>query len=100
MMKDVCLHCRTRTISRPRGLCWSCYYTPEIKAQYAKEYADALHDDPDYREPRRRGEPRHRCLWCGKWRCKGPLEKCQDCEREYAAMAVGMPVKGVTDDGC
>lgn len=26
-----CRHCRKKTISRPRNLCWRCYYTPEIK---------------------------------------------------------------------
>jgi hypothetical protein len=31
----VCRHCGHRTQSgRPRGLCWSCYYTPEVRARY------------------------------------------------------------------
>ncbi len=26
-----CTHCK---VNRPRGLCWSCYYTPGVKDQY------------------------------------------------------------------
>lgn len=29
-----CLHCGTGVVSRPRGLCWNCYYTPGVKEQY------------------------------------------------------------------
>lgn len=29
-----CRHCKTGTINRPRGLCWSCYYTPGVKDRY------------------------------------------------------------------
>jgi hypothetical protein len=27
----VCKHCRQRKVNRPRGLCWTCYYTPGVK---------------------------------------------------------------------
>ena len=30
----MCRHCQQTEISRPRGLCWSCYYTPGVKEQY------------------------------------------------------------------
>lgn len=31
----VCVHCGgTRNVSRPRGLCWTCYYTPGVRDQY------------------------------------------------------------------
>lgn len=31
----VCVHCGgTRNVSRPRGLCWNCYYTPGVKDKY------------------------------------------------------------------
>lgn len=30
----VCRHCHAGIISRPRGLCWSCYYTPGVLALY------------------------------------------------------------------
>lgn len=33
-MIEVCLHCRTRKVSRPRGLCWNCFYTPGLREQY------------------------------------------------------------------
>ena len=30
----VCLHCSKRPVNRPRGLCWSCYYTPGVREQF------------------------------------------------------------------
>ncbi len=29
-----CRHCDEAVVSRPRGLCWSCYYTPGVREQY------------------------------------------------------------------
>jgi hypothetical protein len=29
-----CRHCQRCPISRPRGLCWTCFYTPEVRALY------------------------------------------------------------------
>ncbi len=29
-----CRHCGRASITRPRGLCWSCYYTPGIRERY------------------------------------------------------------------
>ncbi|MER3416877.1 MAG: hypothetical protein C4297_11790 [Gemmataceae bacterium] len=31
----VCRHCHESVVSRPRGLCWRCYYTPGVREQYA-----------------------------------------------------------------
>jgi hypothetical protein len=33
-MIPVCKHCRIAKVNRPRGLCWTCYYTPGVKDQY------------------------------------------------------------------
>lgn len=30
----VCRHCAKSKVNRPRGLCWSCYYTPGVKELY------------------------------------------------------------------
>ncbi len=30
----LCRHCQAASISRPRGLCWKCYYTPGVRASY------------------------------------------------------------------
>ncbi|MGL4420894.1 MAG: hypothetical protein ACRCZF_09540 [Gemmataceae bacterium] len=30
----VCQHCHAAKITRPRGLCWCCYYTPGVKEQH------------------------------------------------------------------
>ena len=32
--RPVCVHCGTRSQSRPRGLCWPCYYTPGVRERY------------------------------------------------------------------
>jgi len=29
-----CRHCQRAPVSRPRGLCWGCYYTPTIRDLY------------------------------------------------------------------
>src|SRR5947209_17983221 len=33
-MIAVCRHCSKCKVNRPRGLCWSCYYTPGVKELY------------------------------------------------------------------
>jgi hypothetical protein len=30
----MCRHCNRVKSNRPRGLCWSCYYTPGVRDQY------------------------------------------------------------------
>src|SRR5581483_5761260 len=30
----LCRHCNRVPSNRPRGLCWSCYYTPGVREQY------------------------------------------------------------------
>lgn len=30
----LCRHCRKRKANRPRWLCWSCYYRPEVCNRY------------------------------------------------------------------
>jgi hypothetical protein len=30
----LCRHCECTKANRPRGLCWSCYYTPGVREQY------------------------------------------------------------------
>jgi hypothetical protein len=29
-----CRHCRKGNATRPRGLCWTCYYTPGLRDKY------------------------------------------------------------------
>ncbi|HYH68671.1 MAG TPA: hypothetical protein VD866_28520 [Urbifossiella sp.] len=33
-MTAVCRNCSKSKVNRPRGLCWSCYYTPGVKEQF------------------------------------------------------------------
>jgi hypothetical protein len=30
----LCRHCQRVRANRPRGLCWSCYYTPGLREKY------------------------------------------------------------------
>lgn len=30
----ICQHCHHAPVSRPRGLCWSCYYSPGVRDLY------------------------------------------------------------------
>jgi hypothetical protein len=30
----LCRHCQRVNSNRPRGLCWSCYYTPGVRERY------------------------------------------------------------------
>lgn len=32
--RPLCRHCRTKHVSRPRGLCSGCYYQPGVPQQY------------------------------------------------------------------
>jgi hypothetical protein len=34
MKCQICRHCQKSKVNRPRGLCWSCYYTPGVKEMY------------------------------------------------------------------
>ena len=33
-MKPMCRHCQKTRSNRPRGLCWSCYYTAGVRMLY------------------------------------------------------------------
>lgn len=30
----ICRHCQKAKVTRPRGLCWSCFYRPGVRDQY------------------------------------------------------------------
>jgi len=34
MVQACCRHCGRSKVNRPRGLCWSCYYTRGVKERY------------------------------------------------------------------
>jgi hypothetical protein len=33
----LCRHCQRAQVNRPRGLCWSCYYTPGLRELYPSQ---------------------------------------------------------------
>lgn len=45
----MCRHCGKVPSNRPRGLCWSCYYTPGLRDLYPSTSKFARHG-VDYRE--------------------------------------------------
>ena len=49
----LCRHCQKVKSNRPRGLCWSCYYTPGVREQYpsTSKFAQRGIDDFNGRAP-------------------------------------------------
>lgn len=37
MSESTCRHCGRAKVNRPRGLCWSCYYTHGVRDKYEAE---------------------------------------------------------------
>lgn len=82
----LCRHCCRKNASRPRGLCWCCYYQPGVLALYpstskyqprtygekSELIAPVPKGDPDYRK--------QRCVACSTKLCVDePEAYCQDC---------------------
>lgn len=44
-MRPVCRHCRKSVVTRPRGLCWTCYYRPGVKEKYPSTSKYARHGE-------------------------------------------------------
>jgi len=49
-----CRHCRRVRVNRPRGLCWSCYYTPGLRDLYPSTSKFARHGIGDFLGPVKR----------------------------------------------
>lgn len=91
----ICRHCQRKDANKCRGLCVGCYYAVGVRDLYptpmSKLNRAADKADTETLTPRQPGEPPCRCLWCSEWRCGGPLQKCDDCQREYDERAATMP---------
>lgn len=96
--RKACAHCGKRlSFLRPGGLCWRCYYTPEIWKQYvvASKYGKPGKTAPEkgaherrragVLKPRQPGEAPYDCYDCRKWVCWRPLSRCPDCHRLHKA---------------
>lgn len=46
--RPLCRHCAHYVISCPRGLCWTCYQSPEIRAQYPSTSKYGAKGVPDF----------------------------------------------------
>jgi len=46
--RPLCRHCNRKFVNRPRGLCWTCWYTPGVRALYPSTSKFARRGVPDY----------------------------------------------------
>jgi len=53
----LCRHCQKVKSNRPRGLCWSCYYTPGVRDLYPSTSKFARRGIRDYNGRSRIPEP-------------------------------------------
>lgn len=44
----ICRHCQQSTVSRPRRLCWKCFYTPGVRDLYPSDSKFARHGHGDF----------------------------------------------------
>ena len=58
----VCRNCNRGPVNRPRGLCWSCYYTPGVRDQYpsTSKFARPRKPQPWHGAERRQGSTARR----------------------------------------
>ena len=47
----ICKHCQRQRANRPRGLCWSCYYTPGVRELHPSTSKFARHGLEDFYGP-------------------------------------------------
>ncbi len=53
----LCRHCQKVKSNRPRGLCWSCYYTPGVREQFPSTSKFARRGVKDFNGRTKLGEP-------------------------------------------
>lgn len=53
----LCRHCQKVKSNRPRGLCWSCYYSPGVREQYPSTSKFARRGVKDFNGRTKLGEP-------------------------------------------
>jgi hypothetical protein len=53
----LCRHCERVKSNRPRGLCWSCYYTPGVRELYPSTSKFARRGVQDFNGKARMPEP-------------------------------------------
>lgn len=44
----MCRHCHAAIVTRPRGLCWHCYYVPGLREQYVSGSKYARRGTPNF----------------------------------------------------
>jgi hypothetical protein len=96
--RPLCRHCHERPVSRPLGLCRTCYYTPGVRELYPstskfapkgdRSGAPSVSSRGDSRGP---NDPPWRCFYCLRWRCQVPISLCGECQRWLDERAATMP---------
>ena len=56
-MNRVCVHCGTRKVCRPRGLCWRCFYKPGVRYQYGSSTAPTVRRGSGLTPPKKMPTP-------------------------------------------
>jgi hypothetical protein len=46
-----CRHCLRAPVNRPRGLCWKCFYTPDVRVLYPSKVRHGVRDGYGHRPP-------------------------------------------------
>lgn len=54
---EVCRHCKRKKINRPRGLCWTCYYTAGVRERYQSTSKFARRGTMNFNGPAKAAEP-------------------------------------------
>src|SRR4051812_23544821 len=94
----LCRHCEKAPVNRPRGLCWSCYYTPGVRDLYpsTSKYARRGVDDfnglaflPPMPTPARPGTPEKVAILEQRARQRLALWHPQDAPLDYEPRKLG-----------
>lgn len=55
----ICKHCQKKKANRPRGLCWTCYYTPGVREMHPSTSKFARRGIQDFNGKAALPEPTH-----------------------------------------
>ncbi len=53
----LCRRCKEKQCNRPRGLCWTCYYTPGVKDEYEITTVKGIYGSMGHKSTKHRAAP-------------------------------------------
>jgi hypothetical protein len=95
----LCRHCKRSEATRPRGLCWTCYYAPGVRERYpsTSKYAHRGVDDfnglpflPPLPTRARPGTPEKLAILEQRARLRLALWHPQDATMDYESQMAGV----------